>query len=135
MKILFVSRDLIAADIALLLRREGCDVKLFIERADRRANFENIVTKVADWEQELKWVGKEGLIIFDDIGYGEIQDKLRIEGYSVFGGCKLGDILEEDREWAQRVLKKYGLKTITTKNFPDIQEAISFLKKRKGPWV
>lgn len=135
MKILFISRDLIGANLAVLLEREGCDVKLFIEKSERKSNFDGLIQKTESWEKELNWVGKDGLIIFDDIGYGEIQDKLRVEGYSVFGGSKLGDTLEEDREWAQRIFKKVGLKTLITRNFPNIDSTIKFLKKNKGPWV
>lgn len=95
-----------------------------------------MVTKISNWKRELKWVGKDGLIIFDDIGYGDIQMKLRKKGYSVFGGSKFGDLLETDRQWSQSILKKYKIKTLPTYNFNSIGDAIKFVKKQKtGPWV
>ncbi|MDD4319442.1 MAG: hypothetical protein PHW10_03920 [Candidatus Peribacteraceae bacterium] len=135
MRILFVSRDLKAANLACVLKSEGCDVKLFIADEFQRPNFQNLVHKTPDWEKELPWVGKNGLIVFDDIGYGAVQERLRSEGYSVFGGSKLGDRLEEDREWSQEIFKKYGLKSPCTINFSNIKAAISFLHQKQGPWV
>ncbi|MFA5273341.1 MAG: hypothetical protein WC353_04220 [Candidatus Peribacter sp.] len=136
MRILFISNELVAADLACLLAKEGCDVKLYIENKKLRGSFHNLITKTTNWRKELKWVGKNGLIVFDDIGYGNAQDKLRKEGYSVFGGSKLGDRLEENRQWSQKILKKYGLKTLPTHNFDCVEDALTFIKKKaKGPWV
>jgi phosphoribosylamine--glycine ligase len=135
MNILLVSDDLIAGNLAFLLQKEGHNVKLYIESKQQRLNFHNIVPKTKNWQKELKWVGKDGLIIFDYIGYGKVQDQLRKEGYSVFGGCELGDRLEEDRQWSQEIFKKYGLDTLPTINFTSLQSAISFLKENSGPWV
>ncbi|MCK9393683.1 hypothetical protein M0Q03_02665, partial [bacterium] len=88
-----------------------------------------------DWEKELEWVGKDGLIVFDDIGYGKEQDELRAEGYTVFGGCEEGDKLEMDREYAQKIFKEYGIKTIETINFKNIKSAIDYIEKNKDAWV
>lgn len=94
-------------------------------KADTVLNGE--VTKTTDWKAELNWVGKKGLIIFDDIGYGKIQDDLRRQGFSVFGGCELGDKLETDREFAQQIFKKYKIKTLPTFNFSNISDCINVL--------
>lgn len=135
MKVLFVSHELTAGNLAYLLKEEGCDVKLFINEINLRSNFKNLVKKTSDWMKELNWVGKDGLIVFDDIGYGDLQDKLRRDGYSVFGGSKLGDRLENDRQWSQKIFKKYGLNSLATHNFKSISGAIKFAKKNTGPWV
>jgi phosphoribosylamine--glycine ligase len=102
MKILFISNDLIGGNLALLLKKEGHSVKLFIEDSGRHENFDNLVTKTYSWKKELPWVGTDGLIVFDDVGYGEIQDDLRKKGYNVFGGSKGGDRLEQDRVFVWR---------------------------------
>lgn len=136
MRVLFISHELVAADLAYLLNIEGCDVKLYIENKKLRGSFRNLVKQTTNWRKELKWVKKDGLIVFDDIGYGDIQDGLRKEGYSVFGGSKLGDKLEENRQWSQKILKKFGLRTLPTYNFDNVKNAIKFAKKNKnGPWV
>ena len=91
MRVLFVSGELIAGDVAYRLKQEGCEVKLFIEDKSRGDCFVNMVEKTNDWRKELDWVGKDGLIVFDDVGYGKVQDDLRKKGYTVFGGSKESD--------------------------------------------
>lgn len=135
MNILFISNDLIGGNLANILKKEGHNVKLFIEDSGRHENFSNIVTKTYNWKKELSWVGKDGMIVFDDVGYGEIQDDLRKQGYTVFGGNKAGDRLEQDRAFGQKIFKKYGLKTVPLKDFNNIKNAIAFVKKNRQAWV
>jgi phosphoribosylamine--glycine ligase len=135
MRVLFISNDLVAGNLAYIMTKEGCDVKMHIISKHQSKNFTNLVEKTSDWKKELRWVGKEGLIVFDDIGHGKTQDQLRRQGYSVFGGCELGDKLESDRAWGQQILRLYGIKTIPTYNFKSIDSAIKFIKKNGGSWV
>ncbi|MBI5734007.1 MAG: hypothetical protein HY973_03635, partial [Candidatus Kerfeldbacteria bacterium] len=136
MRILFISsHNIIAADLARILKKEGNEVKLFIDDKDRKLNLENIVEKTDNWRKELNWVGKRGLIVFDDVGYGRIQDKLRKKGYSVFGGCESGDKLELSREYAQGIFRKYGMQTLETVNFNSLDKCIKFIEKSKKNWV
>ena len=88
--ILFISKNLIAGNLAYLLKKEGHTVKLFIEQKNSHESFDNMVSKSLNWKADLDWVGKDGLIVFDDVGYGRTQDKLRKEGYIVFGGSEMG---------------------------------------------
>lgn len=137
MNILFISNDLIGGNIAYLLKKEGHNVKLYIDEKKRRGNFTNLVTKTDDWERELDWVGKgkNGLIVFDDVGYGKIQDNLRKEGYSVFGGCKLGDDLELNRQFGKEIFSHYGIKTVPLINIDSVKDAINFVKRNPNAWV
>lgn len=135
-KVLFISGEIIAGDLAYQLKKEGCDVKLFIERKGDKNCLDGIVDKIRNWKSELKWVGKNGLIVFDDVGYGDIQDKLRREGYLVIGGSGDGDKLELNREYGQNTLKECGVDIFNfdTKDFT-IDSAIKYIKKNKGKWV
>ncbi len=135
MNILFVSHELIGGNIARLLKEEGHNVKLSIQTTHQKHNLRNFVSKIDDWRDELKWVGKDGLIVFDDIGYGKIQSRLRQKGYSVFGGSEIGDKLEEDREFCNKLFHKHGIQTLPLKNFSSIKSAMRFLRTQKGPWV
>lgn len=135
MKILFISEDLVAGNLAYLLTKEGHDVKLYIADKGRRNNFENMVPKVNSWRKELPWVGKTGLIIFDGCGYGSLQNDLRKKGYSVVGSSDLGNKLENDRAYGDAMFKKYGLKTVSLLNFNSIDETISFVIKNRKKWV
>ncbi len=134
-KILFISNDLIGGNLAYLMKKEGHDVKLYIEDHGRHENFDGMVPKTYNWRKELRWVGKDGLIVFDDVGYGEDQDELRKLGYTVFGGNKFADKLEQNRAYGQKIFKEYGLKTVPLKDFANIKSAISFIKRNKKAWV
>ncbi len=135
MNILFISRDLAGGDLAYRLKKEGNHVKLFIEDPDQHQNLEGMVEKVYDWKKELEWVGEKGLIVFDDTGYGKIQDELRRDGYSVIGGSMGGDRLEDFRHFGQKVLALYDIKTVPSMSFVGAKDAIDFVKKNKGMWV
>jgi phosphoribosylamine--glycine ligase len=135
MKILFISNELIGSGLCHRLIREGNDVKLYIHDESRKACFDGFVKKIDDWKKELRWVGKDGLIIFDDVGFGAIQDNLRKRGYSVFGGNVESDRLELDRAHAQRILHNYGVKVLPSFNFKTVDSAIEFVKENKGKWV
>lgn len=135
MRILFISNDLIAGHLALLLTKEGHRVKLFIDEEERRNNFKNLVTKTLDWKSELPWVKKDGLIFFDDVGYGFMQDSLRKDGYTVFGGSAKGDMLEQNRAFGQEIFAKCGMNVLQIKNFADVNTAIRFVQKNPAAWV
>jgi phosphoribosylamine--glycine ligase len=135
MKVLFVSLDLSGADLAFRLQEEGNEVRFFVDDRYQKSNYKNILNKVKDWRNELKWVGKEGLIVFDSVGYGKEQDKLRKQGYSVIGGSEAGDKLEHDRQYCKKVFASCGIPVIPSKNFTSIDESIEYIKKNKGPWV
>lgn len=135
MKILFISEDLVAGDLARLLLKEGHNVKLFIKDPGRKEDFENIVRKTGSWKDTLDWVGKSGLIVFDSGSHGQTQDNLRKKGYSVVGGSNLGNKLENDRKYGSQIFQDYGIKTVPLTNFDGLQKAIDFVKKNKGKWV
>lgn len=135
MNILFVSKDLNAGNLAFLLKKEGHSVRLFIENKSSRNNLDNIVEKSANWRSDLKWVGKDGLIIFDEVGYGKAQDKLRKQGYKVFGGSELTDKLEMDREFGQKIFAQYGMSTVPLKDFDNIDDAVVYVQNNRKAWV
>ena len=134
-RVLFISGELIAGDVALRLQNEGCEVKLFIDHPEQKQCLDGFVPKTSDWRQELEWVGKDGLIVFDDIGYGLIQDDLRKKGFRVFGGSAGGDRLEQDRRFAQDLLAGLGMITAPTFTFDTPTEAREFVRANPGAWV
>ncbi len=134
-RVLFVSGELIAGAIALNLKEEGCDVKLFIEHPKQQKCLDGFIEKTKDWKKELDWVGKEGLIIFDDVGYGKEQDSLRKNGYRVVGGSEGGDKLEQDRAFGQKILASVGMQQVPTYNFSTCKEAIEFIESHPNLWV
>lgn len=135
LKVLFVSGELIAGDLAYRLKKEGCDVKLYVKDLTRNDCFDGMIEKTDDWEKELDWVGKDGLIVFDDVGYGKVADNLRSKGFTVFGGSEKGDKLEKERDYAQSIFSVCDIKVLPSIDFKKAEDAIDFVKKNKGAWV
>jgi phosphoribosylamine--glycine ligase len=135
LRVLFVSGEMIGADVCRKLKDEGCEVKLFIFDETRRDCFDGIVEKTDDWRKELDWVGKDGLVVIDDVGYGDIVEELRGKGFNVFGSNVAGDRLEKDRNYAQKIFSISGMKIASSIDFDSMSEAKEFIIKHKGRWV
>lgn len=135
MNILCISKNLSGGDLFYRLKEEGHRVKVFIKEKGQRQNLEGMIEKINDWKKELKWVGKNGLIIFDGTGYGKIQDELRSQGYSVVGGSYGGERLEDVRQYGQKILSVCGIRSMPSATFNCAKSAIDFLRKNRGPWV
>jgi phosphoribosylamine--glycine ligase len=99
MNILFISEDLVSGNLTRILQNEGHKLRLFIKDRGRKNNLSRFVRKTDNWKKELKWVGKNGLIIVDSCSHGKIQEKLRRKDYSVVGGSYFAELLENDREF------------------------------------
>ena len=128
MRILFISGELIAGDLAYRLTEEGCDVKLFVAHPNQQDSQVGFVQKIDDWRNELDWVGKSGLIVFDDVGFGAVQDELRRDGFRVFGGSAGGDRLELDREFAQAMFASFGVNVLQTHRFEHPADAARHIR-------
>ncbi|MDP1833691.1 MAG: phosphoribosylglycinamide synthetase C domain-containing protein [Candidatus Moranbacteria bacterium] len=135
MNVLLISKDFSGADLAYRLQKEGNQVKIFIEEAEYAHAYDGMLEKIADWKAELDWVGRDGLIVFDCVGFGQVQDDLRAEGYSVIGGSAMGDRLEHDRQYGQKILSLSEVNIIPSTNFGSVEEVIGFVQKNEGPWV
>lgn len=124
--------------IYMRLAREGHEVRVFIAEEDSHDVLGGIVNRIDDWKAALPWIreaGDEGLILFEEVGRGAIQDQLRHDGYHVLGGSAFGDRLEQDRALGQRVLKELGLHTLPTHSFDSFDDAFAFIEKSPGRYV
>lgn len=121
--------------MAYRLKQEGHSVRLCVEDKNQKQNLDGMVEKTKDWKKELNWVGKNGLIVFDSIGYGKAQDDLRKEGYSVVGGNQKADQVEDNRQEGHKILSLCEMKPIPSFNFSSAKDAIKFLERNKGCWV
>lgn len=135
MRILFISNEFTAGNLAYVLHTEGHEVRVYVHDVHRRDNFKNLITQTTDWKQELDWVGTDGLIIFDDVGFGDIQDDLRSQGFQVVGGSAIGDRIEQDRAFGHDLFKSVGMKTVPLYDFKNIADALDFVKNHPGMWV
>jgi len=128
------------ADLYLRLVAHGHEVKIFIGYPLCRDTLVGLIQRVADWRTELDWIraaGPDGCVLFENIGlgYGEIQDRLRRDGFNVIGGGAYGTRLENDRAYAQGVLADLGLATAPTFEFSDVEEARRFIERWPARYV
>ncbi len=135
MNILFISKNGLGANIAYLLKKEGHSVKLFIKSKYSTGIFDNIVEKTRNWKKELAWVKKDGLIVFDDSGFGKIQDNLRKEGYLVFGGSAEADKIEYNRQYTEKIFRENNIEFFPTKTFKNVVEAAEYASINPNMWV
>src|SRR5205085_6960274 len=90
-----------------------------------------LVPRVEDWRTELEWIrdaGCDGIILFEAVGFGELQDELRRDGFQVIGGSAFGDRLEHDRSFALALLARHGLNIAPVREFVSAADAIADLK-------
>jgi len=124
--------------IYLRLIAEGHEVRVYIAEAGAHDVLAGLVDRVASWEAELAWIrdaGRDGLILFEDAGRGELQDRLRRDGYLVLGGSAIGDRLEQDRGFGQASLRGAGLATAESTYFEDFGAAIAFIAAHPRRYV
>src|ERR1700712_96505 len=122
------------------LLTEGHEVKVFVKEPLAQGTMAGLVQHTSSWESELDWVrasGEQGIILFENVAEarGELQDKLRKDGFNVIGGSAYGDRLENDRAFAQRVLASIGLQTAEVVEFSDVASAISFIEEHPARYV
>jgi phosphoribosylamine---glycine ligase len=129
---LFVSVEALSTDLAWQLTKAGHKVKFFAKSQSEKDVGEGFVERVDAWEPLKDWAE---VIVFDDIGFGELAEKLRAEGKPVVGGSVYTDKLENDREFGQEELKDAGVSTLPSWNFTSFDEAVEFVKKNPDRYV
>ncbi len=131
-KFLFVSIEALIGDVAWQVKKEGHEVKYFIKSNDEKDVCDGFVDKTDDWEALVDWAD---VIVFDDVYFGSVADKLRKEGKLVIGGSAYTDKIEDDREFGQEELKSVGINILPHWDFTDFDEAIDFVTKTPGRYV
>src|SRR5689334_13432138 len=130
MRFLGIGKGNDLADMYLRLQQRGHDVRVFVGDPEARDIFRGMLTFTEDWERDLEWA-RDGILIFEGIGWGETQDALRRKGFHVIGGSALGDRLETDRAFGQEVLRGMGLLTAASHPFDDFDRAIEFVRDNR----
>ena len=133
MRVLGIAETCDLGSMYLRLLDEGHEARVSVANPLASGTMAGMVPRTADWRAELDWVreaGDAGLILFEAVGFGELQDELRSQGYNVIGGSAFGDKLENDRAAAQRLLAKIGLRTAPTIEFTNAGDALADLSAR-----
>ncbi len=131
-KFLFVSKEACIGDLAWKIKSEGHEVKYFIEDKNNKDVCDGFVEKVDNWEEFKNWAD---VIVFDDISFGSLADKLRKEGKLVIGGSEYTDKLETDRDFGYKEMIDAKINVIPSWAFTDFDEAINFVKKNPDRYV
>lgn len=133
MRILGVSETCDLGSMYLRLIAEGHEVRVSVSEPLASGTMAGMVPRVDDWRAELPWLneaGEKGLILFEAVGFGALQDELRKDGYHVIGGSAFGDRLEEDRAFAQHLLGELGMRVAAAAEFTSVEAALSNLAER-----
>ena len=122
-------------DMYVAMRREGRDVAVCAEDPPEQRAFGGIIDFVTDWRDRLDWVGRDGVVMFERLGSGAVQEGLRRDGYRVVGGSAYGDRLENDRAFGQSELREVGLSIADSAAFDDAGSARAWLAGNPGRYV
>lgn len=120
------------------LAAAGHEVRVYVELPEARDVHGGMLQLSTDWRAELPWIreaGPGGIVLFESVGKGELQDQLRRDGYQVIGGSAYGDRLECDRQFGQEVLRSLGLCIAQTHSYADFGEAIEFVRATRRRYV
>ena len=133
MRILGVTETCDLGSLYMRLIGEGHEVKVTISEPLAQGTMAGLVPHAIDWRAELEWIRQApdpGVIVFEAVGFGALQDELRREGFNVIGGSAFGDRLENDRAFALDLLRGPRLKSAATLQFDNITDALTDLRRR-----
>ncbi|MBN1792281.1 phosphoribosylamine--glycine ligase [Candidatus Woesearchaeota archaeon] len=131
-KFLFITMESLSGDLAWQITKEGHEVKVFIEDNSEDGLHTGFFEIVDAWEDHIEWAD---VVVFDDVGFGELADALRKEGKFVVGGSTYTDKLEEDREYGQQEMREAGMQVLPHWDFTNFQEAVEHIKANPGRYV
>jgi len=132
LKFLFVSLESLSGDLAWTIKKEGHEVKAYIKDKRDHDVYNGFIDKIEKWEDWIDW---SDVIIFDDVEFGEIAERLRQKGKLVIGGSPYTDKLEIDREFGQAELKRHGVNILPSWNFSGYDDAIAFIRQNPDRYV
>lgn len=120
----------------LRLAASGNDVRVRVaDEASRDVLVGLVCQSTTSLQEDLAWVGKDGIIVFEGVGQGQLQAQLRDQGFAVVGGSVFGDRLEIDRSYGQSVLASLGLPTAAMYEFDGFDAAITFVQSHRERFV
>lgn len=135
MRVLGIGESCDLGDLYRRLLLRGHEVRVFASDPACSDVLRGIVPRCSDWREELGWVGREGLIVFEVADLGAEQDELRRDGYRVIGGGAFGERLENDRAFGQAALRSVGLQTARVRDFSSFADGIEFVRKHPARYV
>lgn len=115
-------------DVILTYRLEEDD-----DKTEEASRVGSEMFKVIDFDELFKNRSshKKSLWVFDMNIFTDEAEKLRSEGYMVFGGQTLSEKMEHDRKFASETMEQYGLESPPTHEFASIAEGLAFLEENE----
>ena len=131
MKFLMISKCGEGAQVLYNIGLEGNDVRLYIQEAEYRRNWNGLIKQV---ELSDSFLDSSTVILFDFSSMGQLADYLR-KHHHVFGGSSFADRLECDREFGFDFMDKCGIQRPESQSFSRLQDAESYIENHKGKLV
>ncbi len=131
-KFLFISTFGQILDLAWHVKRDGAEVRMWVESPEEKEVGDGFVPKVADWKEHVDWAD---VIVFDDVGWGKTCTALREKGKAVVGGTEYGDRLEDDRDFGQQEMLAAGMTVLPCWDFTSFDAAVEFVKANPDRYV
>jgi phosphoribosylamine--glycine ligase len=122
----------------LRLQRAGHEVRVYMSDQNSAGVMLDMVDFVSHWRSELDWIREareDGIILFETATAGEMQDELRRDGFNVVGGSAVGDRLETDRAYGQKVLRDLGFQTAASSIEHGFDAAIARVREKPKRYV
>lgn len=126
MKFMMVSKCGEGAHLLYRIGEEDNDVRIHIVDKEYRKTFSGMLE-----QENLSWIDKDTIVIFDFSGMGDIADNLRAQGHYVFGASKFADKLENDRAFGLKTMRDCGIEVPCTYEFKDFETSIKFINDNK----
>ncbi len=105
----------------------------YIHSKEHKSVGDGMIPKCTEWH---RYIGMSYIWVFDTCGFGDLQDWLREEGEAVFGGCKQGDDLENNRQLGNKWFKQAGFHQPRSANFDSIDGTIDFVENNSNTkWI
>jgi phosphoribosylamine---glycine ligase len=89
MRVLGVGHHVALADMYLRLLARGCELRVFAE--DGEDILPGDIPRSVDWRAELTWVGRDGIVVFEDVGLSSEQAALSAESLRQSEGVNGGE--------------------------------------------
>jgi phosphoribosylamine-glycine ligase len=143
MKFAVITKDFSGLGWAIMLQREGHEVVIGYENKDleeeppeRQDGYLLVGNGLVAKEPMEQLFGRRSKLkdvywIFDSNNLWEYGEKLRKEGFKVWGASELTHKMEHDRDYGVAIAKKYGFDLPLTKTFTNIDEAVTFLEQNE----
>jgi phosphoribosylamine-glycine ligase len=135
-KFLFLSHGGDADALALRVQQEDNQVLLYHFKAFARERqlYAGLIPQPQNVQAGLRW--NPDVVIFDQVGEGTVADRIRSDGFAVWGGSAVMDKMENDRAFGLKLMKQAGIRIPETHVFKTAAEAMPFIDEhRTERWV